>query len=76
MPFLGIKGIRKFSKKVTEWPKYARDTDHLSHEIMKINILLEDQGTGGAGFRFMYATFLQQAAEKINGLNSLNFQNG
>jgi hypothetical protein len=29
---------------------------------MKINILLEDQGTGGAGFRFMYATFLQQAA--------------
>jgi hypothetical protein len=29
---------------------------------MKINILLEDQGTGGAGFRFMYATFLQQAS--------------
>jgi hypothetical protein len=66
IPFLGVKGIRMFSKKIVEWPKFARDTEHLSHEIMKINILLEDQGTGGAGFRFMYATFLQQAAGIIN----------
>jgi hypothetical protein len=62
IPFLGIKGIRKFAAKIVEWPSFARDTEHLSHEIMKINILLEDQGTGGAGFRFMYATFLQQAS--------------
>lgn len=62
IPFVGIKGIRIFAKKIVEWPTFARDTEHLSHEIMKINILLEDQGTGGAGFRFMYATFLQQAS--------------
>ncbi len=66
IPILGIKGMRMFARKVVEWPKFARDTEHLSHEIMKINILLEDQGTGGAGFRFMYATFLQQAAAIIN----------
>ncbi|MEI7490944.1 MAG: BtrH N-terminal domain-containing protein [Bacteroidota bacterium] len=66
IPFLGIKGIRLFAKKITEWPAMARDTEHLSHEVMKINILLEDQGTGGAGFRFMYATFLQQASDIIN----------
>jgi len=65
IPFLGVKGMRLFARKIMEWPKFARDTEHLSHEIMKINILLEDQGTGGAGFRFMYATFLQQAAELI-----------
>ncbi|MEZ5198958.1 MAG: DUF4872 domain-containing protein [Bacteroidales bacterium] len=65
VPFVGIKGMRKFARKVTEWPKIARDIDHLSHEIMKINILLEDQGTGGAGFRYLYATFLQQAADKL-----------
>ena len=65
IPFLGVKGMRLFAKKVVEWPKFARDTEHLSHEIMKINILLEDQGTGGAGFRFMYATFLQQASELV-----------
>lgn len=66
MPFLGVKGIRMFAKKIPEWPKFARDTEHLSHEIMKINILLEDQGTGGAGFRYIYATFLQQAADILN----------
>ena len=63
MPFLGVKGIRLFAKKIVEWPLLARDSEHLSHEIMKINILLEDQGTGGAGFRFIFATFLQQAGE-------------
>lgn len=66
IPFLGVKGIRMFAKKITEWPSMARDTEHLSHEVMKINILLEDQGTGGAGFRFMYATFLQQSSEIMN----------
>ena len=66
IPFLGVKGIRMMGKKIVSWPSFARDTEHLSHEIMKINILLEDQGTGGAGFRFMYATFLQQASDLIN----------
>ncbi len=65
IPFLGVKGIRTMAKKIVDWPTFARDTEHLSHEIMKINILLEDQGTGGAGFRFMYASFLQQAADLI-----------
>ncbi len=70
IPFLGIKGMRLMARKLPEWPKFARDTEHLSHEIMKINILLEDQGTGGAGFRYMYATFLQQAAT-ITGIAAL-----
>lgn len=66
IPFLGIKGIRLFARKIVDWPKYARDTEHLSHEIMKINIFLEEQGTGGGGFRFIYASFLREAAEKMN----------
>lgn len=66
IPFIGVKGIRLFAKKVVDWPALARDTEHLSHEIMKINIFLEDQGTGGAGFRFMYATFLREASELLN----------
>ena len=70
VPAFGIRGIRQFSKKVLQWPRLARNDDHLSHEIMKINILLEDQGTGGAGYRFMYATFLRQA-EEIAGISSL-----
>ncbi|MFP4416182.1 MAG: BtrH N-terminal domain-containing protein [Chitinispirillaceae bacterium] len=63
VPFIGVKGIRLFARKVMEWPQLARDIEHLSHEIMMIHIILEERGTGGAGFRFMYATFLQQAAK-------------
>lgn len=66
VPFIGIKGIQRFSKKVVDWPNLARNEEHLSHEIMKINVLLEDQGTGGAGFRYMYATFLRQSSEILN----------
>lgn len=66
IPFIGVKGIYKFAEKINTWPALARDVEHLSHEIMKINILLEDQGTGGAGFRFMYATFLKQASALLD----------
>ncbi len=62
IPFLGVKGIRMFSRKVLDWPTRARDREHLSHEIAMIHIILEERGTGGAGFRFMYASFLQEAA--------------
>jgi hypothetical protein len=72
LPFLGVKGIRRFADKVVDWPKLARDQDHLSHEVMKINILLEDQGTGGAGFRFIYASFLRQASEILKNQELLN----
>jgi hypothetical protein len=65
IPFLGVKGIRKFAEKLNEWPAIARDIEDLSDRVMKINIFLEDQGTGGGGFRYMYATFLQQAAAII-----------
>ncbi|MEJ2545737.1 MAG: BtrH N-terminal domain-containing protein, partial [Calditrichaceae bacterium] len=66
LPFLGVKGIRYFAKKLSDWPKLARDEEHLSDEVMMINILLEERGTGGGGFRFMYAAFLQEAAKLIN----------
>jgi hypothetical protein len=74
MPFLGVKGIRRFADKIVDWPGYARDNDQLADKIFKINLLLEDQGTGGGGFRFMYASFLQQASKILNNpkLNELS----
>jgi hypothetical protein len=65
IPFLGVKGIRKFAENLNKWPVIARDMDDLADRVMKINIFLEDQGTGGGGFRYMYATFLQQAASIV-----------
>jgi hypothetical protein len=66
IPFLGVKGIRKFAEKLNEWPSIVRDEEDLADRLMRINILMEDQGTGGGGFRYMYATFLQQAAAIVN----------
>jgi hypothetical protein len=62
MPFVGVKGIRRFGDKISDWPKYARDEDQLAHNIFMITTMLEDQGTGGAGFRYIYASFLDEAA--------------
>ena len=66
MPFLGVRGIRRFADKIVEWPKYARDIEELAHEIFRINVMLEDQGTGGGGFRYMYASFLREAGMLLN----------
>jgi len=66
VPFLGIKGIRRFAQRLMGWPELCRDLEHLSHEVMTIHIILEERGTGGAGFRYMYATFLQQAARDLD----------
>lgn len=66
IPFLGVKGIRTLAREVTKWSSRTRDLEHLSHEIMMIHVTLEDRGTGGAGFRFMYASFLQEVAKTLN----------
>jgi hypothetical protein len=66
MPFLGIKGIRRFADKIVDWPKYARDNDQLADKIYKICVSIEDQGTGGGAFRFIYASFLQEASKILN----------
>lgn len=63
IPFFGVRGIRFFARKVREWPRLTRDLDHLSHEVMMIAVILEERGTGGGGFRYLYATFLQEAAK-------------
>jgi hypothetical protein len=66
IPFIGIKGMRRFADNVPTWPKIARNSDVLSHAIMSIHLTLEERGTGGGGFRFMYASFLQEAAKLLN----------
>lgn len=60
LPFFGIKGIKFLAKKICgleqEKPKYTR--------LFLTNIvrMQEEIGTGGAGFRFIFASFLDEAA--------------
>lgn len=62
-PFIGINGIRLLSRKVR-----ALQNQHASKEAYNklylghIVRMQEEIGTGGAGFRFIYASFLQESA--------------
>ena len=61
-PLIGIKGIRFLAKRLVKWPKrlgWEQADLHVGHVVR----MQEEIGTGGGGFRFMYAAFLQESAE-------------
>lgn len=64
LPIIGIRGIRYLGKNIikTEKKNSARLPLYLSHIVR----MQEEIGTGGAGFRFIYASFLQEAGELLN----------
>jgi len=65
IPLFGIKGIRYMASRLKSW-----DTRYGEHKaslrLGQFIRMLEEIGTGGAGFRFMYAAFLQEAAGILN----------
>lgn len=67
MFFVGIKGINYLAKKIRQIPKKHKDDLryprlYLGHIVR----MQEEIGTGGAGFRYMYASFLQEASQYTN----------
>lgn len=57
----GIKGIRFLASRMRKWPA------KLGEKAAALNLgqvirMLEEIGTGGAGFRFIYAAFLQESS--------------
>jgi hypothetical protein len=72
MWFLGAKGIRHLSKKLAKWPeKHGEKT--ANYYLGQLLRMQEEVGTGGAGFRFMYAAFLAEAAEKLDKPQLIDF---
>jgi hypothetical protein len=65
LPFAGIAGIRFLSKKMAQWPKKF---DHENQKLQVANVvrMQEEIGTGGAGFRYLYAAFLQEAGTRLD----------
>jgi len=61
VPLAGVRGIRLLAKQMVKWPAKLGEKKtilHLGHIIR----MQEEIGTGGGGFRFIYAAFLQEAA--------------
>jgi hypothetical protein len=62
LPLIGISGIRFFANRLERWPEKLGQERAMLH-LGQVIRMQEEIGTGGAGFRFMYAAFLQEAAE-------------
>lgn len=67
LPFIGVRGIRRLGKQlVTMQKNQAVSPEYLSLYLGHIVRMQEEIGTGGAGFRFMYAAFLRESAKLLN----------
>ncbi|MBN2079036.1 MAG: BtrH N-terminal domain-containing protein [Spirochaetes bacterium] len=59
-PYYGILGIKTFARKFRRLKKDP-DRKRVRAFISHVVIFQEEQGTGGGGFRYMYAAFLREA---------------
>ncbi len=66
LPYFGINGIRHLGKKIRRL--HQKHGDKFIHKFLSHVVRMQEEiGTGGAGFRFIYASFLQEASEQLNG---------
>ena len=64
VPFIGVKGIHYLAKKI-ERLNVREDLRYTRLFLGHIVRMQEEIGTGGGGFRFMYAAFLQEAGQLL-----------
>jgi hypothetical protein len=63
-PMIGIRGIRHLSRRLRKTAQRGspRELKLLLGHVVRMQ---EEIGTGGAGFRFLYASFLQEASKLV-----------
>ena len=62
IPIIGVNGIKFVSREIRKWP-IRHGNKKANHYLAQLVRMQEEIGTGGGGFRFIYAAFLQQAAD-------------
>ncbi|WP_460227551.1 BtrH N-terminal domain-containing protein [Aurantivibrio infirmus] len=66
IPVIGIRGIRRLGKNLIKLEANPKKREkYLPLYLGHIVRMQEEIGTGGAGFRFIYAAFLNQAAQHV-----------
>ncbi len=63
IPVLGVRGIRYLGRDILKWQRLP--ADQVRDNLNQIVIMQEVVGSGGAGFRYMYAPFLSEAAQAL-----------
>lgn len=64
IPIFGTKGIRFLAKRLKNYPQDLGDRKAILY-LGNLIRMQEEIGTGGAGFRFVYAAFLQEAGKLL-----------
>ena len=65
VPIVGVKGMRMVAKAILKWHKKL-GVAKANYNLVNLVRMQEEIGTGGGGFRFIYAAFLQEAGEYLN----------
>ncbi len=68
----GGKAIGLLADRMEKWPRIYDTQDSLM-QLSNVVRMQEEIGTGGAGFRYLYAAFLQQAAPVLADARYLEF---
>ncbi|WP_419678072.1 BtrH N-terminal domain-containing protein [Aliarcobacter lanthieri] len=58
-PFAGVKGMKKLAKSI--FFLHNKDERYIKNYLTHIVRMQEEIGTGGGGFRYLYAAFLKEA---------------
>lgn len=71
VPLVGVKAIRWVANDILKWHKKlgAAKTNYNLANMIRMQ---EEIGTGGGGFRFIYAAFLQEAGEYLKNQELMN----
>lgn len=67
VPFflIGVRGMRFLAGRLENWPQKLGDANARLH-LGQVIRMQEEIGTGGAGFRLLYAAFLQECEEVLH----------
>lgn len=65
IPMFGVNGIRFLARRMRRWER-SMGKKRAALNLAQVIRMNEEIGTGGAGFRFIYAAFLQEAASVMN----------
>jgi len=63
LPYIGVRGIRTLARRLAALPQAGNDLRYARLFVAQVIRMQEEIGTGGGGFRFLYASFLQEAAD-------------
>jgi len=64
---LGVKGINHFAGEIVKWPKLFPPENEPLRQLYEMSyIMMEEDGTGGGLFRYLYSRFLKEVGELLN----------